>query len=720
MKANRDMAGGKEEAVKVAAPSGNSTGKALLPKAKIAKKSMHKSVMKISKLGETSEVQGGKKKKNASEADKERSNNVNKNEKKPNLSEIKQRSIVLEKQNDKSNNVRKTKEKLSSLQKKQQNQKNHKKHSGLEKQQRQMKIEKRAELERNFSRQKKKEELGGLIFMCNAKTKADCYRYGVMGVPLSKKDLVLGVKPGLKVFLYDFDLRLMYGIYKTSSSGGMKLEPTAFNGAFPVQVRFTVYEDCYPLPESTFSKAIKENYDERNKFDTELSLKQVRKLMELFQPVEVVSNSPVIGGARESWHRAHNTPYARDHYKYDDRRLPYRDVPSIKKEEFRRDTFLSEKEYRTYGLRGERPNLAPPESRVSHALEPYRRVNASEHLRQPSPVYVLHREDYQHLPYREVPPTEREVFRRDSFLSEKEYRIYGLRREKPNLTPPRSDITPALEPDQRFHVSERHRQPAVIYRERTTPGEPIRHDPLFLTEKEYQTYGIRARRELQQSSPVTATATASNSYSKHPYSTSHYGASSVEPYPPLTRRDEIPSGYTHGGSREATEHLSRRGGFLRESGALKRREDQDVERSYSTHASSALSEYNRGRNYEVGRHEPALAPVSSRSIISLIQLCILNFFPALRLSDMNGLARLDPGMNLAHELYHMPFDSHPPSNEILFQLMYKGGKYTICRQITREKSCRTAQNRWASSSEMPDVGTWDVTQQRQYVDAMSG
>ncbi|KAK3023666.1 hypothetical protein RJ639_043547 [Escallonia herrerae] len=623
------MAGGKEEAVNVAAPSGSSTGKALLPKAKIAKKSLHKTVTKISKLGETSDVHGGKKKKNASEADKERSNNVNKNEKKPNLREIKQRSIVLAKQNDKSNNVRKTKEKLPSLQKKQQNQKNHKKHSGLEKQQRQMKIEKRADLERNFLREKKKEELGGLIFMCNAKTKADCYRYGVMGVPLSKKDLVLGVKPGLKVFLYDFDLRLMYGIYKTSSSGGMKLEPTAFNGAFPVQVRFTVYQDCYPLPESTFSEAIKENYDERNKFDTELSLNQVRKLMELFQPVEVVSKSPVIGGARESWHRAHNTPYARDHYNYDDRRLPYRDVPSIKKEDFRRDTFLSEKEYRTYGLRGERPNLAPLESRVSPTLEPYRRVNASEHLRQPSPVYGLHREDYQHLQYREVPLTQREEFCRDSFLSEKEYRIYGLRREKPNLTPPRSDITPALELDQRFHVSERHRQPGVICREHTPPpGEPIRHDPLFLTEREYQTYGIRARRELQQSSSVTATATASNSYFKHPYSSSHYGASAVEPYPPLTRRDEIPSGYTHGGSREfypidsnlvlrretyptESEHLSRRGGFLMESGALKRREDQDVERLYSTHASSALSEYNRGRNYEVGRHEPALAPVSS-------------------------------------------------------------------------------------------------------------
>ncbi|KAJ6853992.1 uncharacterized protein M6B38_100500 [Iris pallida] len=241
---------------------------------------------------------------------------------------------------------------------------------------------------KNRKDESSKDKLGGMIFMCNAKTKQDCFRYMVMGLPQNRKDIVAAIKPGLNLFLYDFDAKLIYGIYKATSAGGMKLEPAAFGGSYPAQVRFKVHMDCLPLSEGKFRKAIMGNSGgDKLKFDTELTTEQAKKLTDLFQPstqlksnvnaivhssqpvqIPLVPLMPMIPGM-EPLRLAHPEALAGGQYSQS---LSKIETTQVKRDDVPRDVlYLSEKEYRTYGLRREPQIPAPtPLPPAAVALDP--------------------------------------------------------------------------------------------------------------------------------------------------------------------------------------------------------------------------------------------------------------------------------------------------------------------------------------------------------------
>lgn len=138
-----------------------------------------------------------------------------------------------------------------------------------------------------------RDHLCGYIFLCSGQTKPECYRYRVFGLPALRIDVVAKIKPTTKLFLFDFHLKLLYGVYIAASAGTMNLEPNAFGGKFPAQVKFDILKDCLPLPENVFRHVIKDNY-EGAKFRQELNSLQVDKLMSLFPPLEMPPLSLII------------------------------------------------------------------------------------------------------------------------------------------------------------------------------------------------------------------------------------------------------------------------------------------------------------------------------------------------------------------------------------------------------------------------------------------
>ncbi|XP_011018482.1 PREDICTED: uncharacterized protein LOC105121512 isoform X2 [Populus euphratica] len=144
-----------------------------------------------------------------------------------------------------------------------------------------------------MERDESDEKITGFIFLCNGETKPECYRYRVFGLPRGNLDIVEKIKPGTKLFLFDFGVKRLYGIYTAVSRGGMNLEPAAFNGKFPAQVRFKIVSDCLPLAESALKHAIKDNY-QGSKFRQELSAEQVKTLVSLFRPIDLPPSISVV------------------------------------------------------------------------------------------------------------------------------------------------------------------------------------------------------------------------------------------------------------------------------------------------------------------------------------------------------------------------------------------------------------------------------------------
>ncbi|GAU45014.1 hypothetical protein TSUD_94490, partial [Trifolium subterraneum] len=125
----------------------------------------------------------------------------------------------------------------------------------------------------------------GAIFMANSGSKRECFHRGLFGLPSSYIPFVEKIKAGSALFLFEYEKRLLHGVFKATCDGGINIVPKAFTSLgmpYPAQVKFITIWDCKPLPERIFRDAIRENYFSNNKFHFGLSEDQVCKLLHLF------------------------------------------------------------------------------------------------------------------------------------------------------------------------------------------------------------------------------------------------------------------------------------------------------------------------------------------------------------------------------------------------------------------------------------------------------
>jgi DNA modification methylase len=85
---------------------------------------------------------------------------------------------------------------------------------------------------------KNKRSASGYIFVCTTKTKAECFRRSLFGSGKAYGASVLKIREGDILFLNDLSSNTLLGIFKASSNGELNIEPDAWGGKFPYQVRF--------------------------------------------------------------------------------------------------------------------------------------------------------------------------------------------------------------------------------------------------------------------------------------------------------------------------------------------------------------------------------------------------------------------------------------------------------------------------------------------------
>ena len=79
-------------------------------------------------------------------------------------------------------------------------------------------------------------DMAGAIFMCNISTREQSFQAKVFSLALEYQSFVTNVRKGMPLFLFDYTLRKLYGVFEAASDGGLNICDSAVQRSYPAQV----------------------------------------------------------------------------------------------------------------------------------------------------------------------------------------------------------------------------------------------------------------------------------------------------------------------------------------------------------------------------------------------------------------------------------------------------------------------------------------------------
>ena len=90
----------------------------------------------------------------------------------------------------------------------------------------------------------------GFLFACTNQSEEECLNKLLFATGRSYGPVVIRIREGDLIFLNNIDTDTLFGVFKAVSDGSFNLEPTAFDGRYPYQLRVQPLGEKIAVPKA--------------------------------------------------------------------------------------------------------------------------------------------------------------------------------------------------------------------------------------------------------------------------------------------------------------------------------------------------------------------------------------------------------------------------------------------------------------------------------------